>query len=281
MKIIKTVHEMQEFSLEQRTMGKTISLVPTMGYLHEGHISLLREGKTRGDVLVMSLFVNPMQFGPKEDFSKYPRDFDRDAGLAKKAGTDGIFYPDVQEMYPDPFKTSVYVSELSGILCGKTRPEHFKGVTTVVMKLFNAVLPHIAIFGEKDFQQLVIIRQMVKDLNMPVEIKGMPIIREPDGLAMSSRNAYLSIDDRHRAVSISQGLFHAEDAFKKGLKDGKKLQDIVRSDIQSAGLKEDYIEVINERTLKSDYEVSDDARIVVAAYAGSVRLLDNMSLKKD
>ncbi len=281
MKIIKTVHEMQEFSLAQRTGGKTISLVPTMGYLHEGHISLLREGKNRGDVLVMSLFVNPMQFGPKEDFSKYPRDFDRDSGLAKSAGTDVIFYPDVQEMYPEPFKTSVYVAELSGMLCGKTRPEHFKGVTTVVMKLFNAVLPQRAIFGEKDFQQLVILRQMVNDLNMPVEILGMPIIREPDGLAMSSRNTYLTMDDRRRASSISKGLLNATEAFQKGLKDGKALQGIVRSDIQAAGLKEDYIEVVNEKTLKPADVVSDTARIVVAAYAGNVRLIDNMPLKKD
>ncbi len=281
MKIIKTVNEMQAFSLEQRNRGKKISLVPTMGYLHEGHINLLREGKTRGDVLIMSLFVNPMQFGPKEDFSKYPRNFDRDAALAERAGTDVIFYPDVEQMYPEPFKTSVYVSELSDMLCGKTRPGHFKGVTIVVAKLFNVMLPHVALFGEKDFQQLIIIRQMVKDLNIPVEILGMPIIRESDGLAMSSRNAYLSRDDRRRAVAISKGLFQAADAFKKGLRDSKKLQDIVRFDIQSAGLKEDYVEVIDEVTLKSVHEILDNARIVVAAYAGSVRLIDNMPLKKD
>ena len=280
MKVIKTVHEMQAFSHAQRTGGKRIALVPTMGYLHDGHISLLNEAKKQGDLLVMSLFVNPMQFGPKEDLAKYPRDFARDTMIAERAGTDIIFYPDAQEMYPGPFKTTVYVSDLSDILCGKTRPGHFQGVTTVVAKLFNVILPHTAIFGEKDFQQLVILRRMVTDLNVPVEIVGMPIIREPDGLAMSSRNTYLSVDDRRRAISISKGLSNALDTFRKGVRDGKKLKEIVRSDIQSAGLQEDYVEVVDETTLQPVYEISHAARIVVAAYAGNVRLIDNMALKK-
>ena len=279
MKVIKTVHEMQAFSLSQRTGGKSIALVPTMGYLHDGHISLLSEARKHGDLLVMSLFVNPMQFGPQEDLAKYPRDFARDTMIAESAGTDIIFYPEAKEMYPEPFKTSVSVSDLSDILCGKTRPGHFQGVTTVVAKLFNVILPHTAIFGEKDFQQLVILRRMVKDLNMPVEIIGMPIVREPDGLAMSSRNTYLSVDDRRRAISISKGLSNALDAFKKGERDGKKLQEIVRFDIQSAGLRVDYVEVIDETTLQPVHELSHAARIVVAAYAGNVRLIDNMALK--
>ena len=280
MRVIKTVHEMQAFSLAQRTRGKSIALVPTMGYLHDGHVSLLSEARKRGDLLVMSLFVNPMQFGPQEDLAKYPRDFARDSMIAESAGTDIIFYPEAQEMYPEPFKTSVSVSDLSDILCGKTRPGHFRGVTTVVAKLFNVILPHTAVFGEKDFQQLVILRRMVKDLNMPVEIIGMPIVREPDGLAMSSRNTYLSVDDRRRAISISKGLSNALDAFKKGERDGKKLQEIVRFDIQSAGLRVDYVEVIDETTLQPVHELSHAARIVVAAYAGNVRLIDNMALKK-
>jgi len=279
MKVIKSVNEMQGFSIEQRALGKKIVLVPTMGYLHEGHLSLLREGKKHGDILVMSLFVNPTQFGPNEDFSRYPRDFDRDAELARGVGTDIIFYPDVQDMYPAPFKTSVYVSELSEIFCGKTRPGHFKGVTTVVAKLFNIVLPHIAIFGEKDFQQLVIIRQMVKDLNIPVQIIGMPTIREHDGLAMSSRNTYLKGDLRNRATVISRGLMKASEAFKKGLSDSKKLKDIVHQEINSAGLKEDYIEVVDEETLKPINEVFANARIIVAAYVDNVRLIDNVPLK--
>ncbi len=279
MKVIKTVHEMQAFSHAQRTGGKRIALVPTMGYLHDGHVSLLNEAKKQGDLMVMSLFVNPMQFGPKEDLAKYPRDFARDTMIAESAGTDIIFYPDAQEMYPGPFKTSVYVSDLSDILCGKTRPGHFQGVTTVVAKLFNVILPHTAIFGEKDFQQLVILRRMVKDLNVPVDIIGMPIIREPDGLAMSSRNTYLSVDDRRRAISISKGLSNALDAFHKGVRDDKKLQEIVRTDIQSAGLRVDYVEVIDETTLQPVHELSHTARIVTAAYAGNVRLIDNMALK--
>ena len=279
MKVIKTVHEMQAFSQAQRTGGKRISLVPTMGYLHDGHISLLNEAKKQGDLMVMSLFVNPMQFGPKEDLAKYPRDFARDTMIAESAGTDIIFYPDAQEMYPGPFKTSVYVSDLSDILCGKTRPGHFQGVTTVVAKLFNVILPHTAIFGEKDFQQLVILRRMVKDLNVPVDIIGMPIIREPDGLAMSSRNTYLSVDDRRSAISISKGLSNALDAFHKGVRDDKKLREIVRTDIQSAGLRIDYVEVVDETTLQPVHELSHTARIVTAAYAGNVRLIDNMALK--
>ncbi|MGC8901206.1 MAG: pantoate--beta-alanine ligase [bacterium] len=279
MKVIKTVKEMQEFSIEQRLKGRRIVLVPTMGYLHDGHLSLLKEGKKHGDVLVMSLFVNPTQFGPKEDFSRYPRDFDRDSKLAGFAGTDIIFYPSVDEMYPEHFKTSVYVSELSEVLCGETRPGHFKGVTTVVSKLFNIVLPHVAIFGEKDFQQLVIIKQMVKDLNIPVVIIGMPTVREADGLAMSSRNTYLSGQARQRAISIYKGLKNALDAFRNGINESRRLRDIVLQEIQSAGLREDYVEVIDEETLTPVPEASSKTRIVVAAYVDNVRLIDNIALK--
>ena len=283
MKIIKTIQEMQAYSRAQRAAGKSIALVPTMGYLHDGHVSLLHEAKRRGGLTVMSLFVNPLQFGAHEDLTKYPRDFARDSLIAERAGTEVIFFPDVEEMYPRPFKTSVYVSDLSDILCGKTRPGHFKGVATVVAKLFNAVLPQTAVFGEKDFQQLVILRRMVTDLNVPVEIIGMPIVREQDGLAMSSRNTYLSMEDRRRALCLSRGLSNALDAFHKGESDGKRLREIVRSDIQSAGLKEDYVEVIDETTLQSVHKVEKSlaARIVVAAYAGNVRLIDNMALKKE
>ncbi len=281
MQIIKTVQEMQAFSLEQRAGGRTIALVPTMGYLHDGHISLLREGRKHADVLVMSLFVNPMQFGPQEDLAKYPRDFARDSRLAEDAGTDVIFYPDAEQMYPGPFKTSVQVSELSAVLCGKTRPGHFRGVATVVAKLFNIVVPHRAIFGEKDFQQLMILRQMVRDLNIPVEIIGMPIVREQDGLAMSSRNMYLSPDERRRSLSLSAGLFRALDSFRKGEVKSKELIKIVHDGILPAGLREDYIDVIDEASLKPLDEAADNARIVAAVYAGSVRLIDNMALKKN
>ncbi len=272
---------MRDLSMKERSKNKTIALVPTMGYLHEGHLSLLKEGRQRGDMLVMSLFVNPMQFGPKEDLAKYPRDFERDKKIAERAGTDVIFCPDSGQMYPGPFKTAVEVTELSGVLCGKTRPGHFKGVTTVVMKLFNIVLPHVALFGEKDFQQLVIIRQMVKDLNIPVEIIGMPIIREPDGLARSSRNIYLSADERRSALSISRGLSKAMDTFKTGNRNSTELISIVKNEIKSSGLKEDYVEVIDECTLEPASATANNARIVVAAYAGSTRLIDNVSLEKE
>ncbi len=276
---------MQEFSLGQRAGGKRIIMVPTMGYLHEGHASLLREGRKRCDILVMSLFVNPMQFGPSEDLAKYPRDFEMDKRIAEGAGTDVIFYPDADQMYPsgpgDSFKTAVDVADLSGVLCGKSRPGHFRGVSTVVLKLFNIVLPHAAIFGEKDFQQLTIIKQMVKDLNVPVEIIGMPTVRESDGIAMSSRNAYLSARERDNATAISKGLFKALESFRTGTRESTQLKYIVRNSIQSAGLKEDYIEVVDEESLDPVDVIAGGARIVVAVYAGATRLIDNVSLQKD
>ncbi len=281
MQVIKTVQEMQSYSLEQRARGRTVVLVPTMGYLHEGHASLLREGRKHADVLVMSLFVNPMQFGPQEDLAKYPRDFARDSRIAEDAGTDIIFFPGADQMYPGKFRTSVQVAEFSDVLCGKSRPGHFRGVTTVVAKLFNVVVPHRAIFGEKDFQQLVIIRQMVDDLNMPVEVMGMPIVREKDGLAMSSRNTYLSADERRSALSLSAGLFRALEAFRNGQHKSEELVNIVHAGILAAGLKTDYIEVIDETNLASLNEVTDTARLVAAVYAGSVRLIDNIALRKN
>lgn len=281
MQVIKTVQEMQSYSLEQRARGRTVVLVPTMGYLHEGHASLLREGRKHADVLVMSLFVNPMQFGPQEDLAKYPRDFARDSRIAEEEGTDIIFFPGVDQMYPGKFRTSVQVSDFSDVLCGKSRPGHFRGVTTVVAKLFNVVVPHKAIFGEKDFQQLVIIRQMVDDLNMPVEVMGMPIVREKDGLAMSSRNTYLSADERRSALSLPAGLFRALEAFRNGQRKSEELVNIVHGGILAAGLKTDYVEVIDETNLASLNEVTDTARLVAAVYAGSVRLIDNMALRKN
>lgn len=269
---------MQDLSSKERAAGKKIVLVPTMGYLHEGHLSLLKEGRTRGDLLVMSLFVNPLQFGPREDLAQYPRDLERDKKLAESAGTDVIFSPDSGQMYPRPFRTSVEVSGLSDLLCGRTRPGHFRGVATVVLKLFNIVLPQVALFGEKDFQQLVIIRQMVRDLNVPVEIIGMPVIRESDGLAKSSRNVYLSAGERRQALSISRGLLSAADTFQKGNKNGAALTEVVRREMQAAGLKEDYVEIIDESTLEPVHTAGNHARIVVAAYAGGTRLIDNVSL---
>lgn len=280
MKIITTVKEMQGFSAGQRALGKRISLVPTMGYLHDGHLSLLREGRKHGDILVMSLFVNPMQFGPKEDLAQYPRDFDKDKKLAERAGTDVIFYPDPDQMYPGTFKTAVEVIGISDVLCGKTRPGHFKGVATVVLKLFNIIMPQSAIFGEKDFQQLTIIKQMVKDLNMCVEIIGMPTVRESDGIAMSSRNTYLSKEQRAGALSISRGMQKAASSFKDGNEDSEELVSIIRDEITHAGLREDYIEVVDDKTLAPLSKAGMNSRVVVAAYSGSTRLIDNISLKQ-
>ncbi len=270
---------MQRFSIDQRMEGKKIVLVPTMGYLHEGHLSLLKKGRAMGDILVMSLFVNPLQFAPGEDLNRYPKDFNRDENLAEQAQTDVVFCPSGSEMYTDDFKTEVVIKDLSNILCGKTRPGHFKGVATVVLKLFNIVMPHVALFGEKDFQQLVIIKRMIEDLNVPVDIIGMPIVREPDGLAMSSRNVYLSGTERKNALSISRGLYKSLDAYKEGMRDKAQLISIVRKEIADAGLKEDYIEIIDEKTLEPVLDDPESGRIVAAVYAGNTRLIDNMSLK--
>ena len=207
MKIIRTVKEMHAYSDAFRSACKTVSFVPTMGFLHEGHLSLMREAKKRSDVLVVSIFVNPIQFGPGEDYDAYPRNFERDRELVESIGGDCIYAPEVTEMYPEGYQTSVQVDRVTKNLCGITRPAHFNGVTTVVAKLFQAVKPHLAIFGEKDFQQLIVIKRMVLDLNMDIDVIGLPIVREADGLAMSSRNKYLTPDERTAALGLSQSLF--------------------------------------------------------------------------
>jgi pantoate--beta-alanine ligase len=207
---------MQVLAERIRAQGKTIALVPTMGFLHPGHLSLMHEGRRRGDVLVISIFVNPTQFGVGEDFEDYPRDLARDRTIAHKAGADVLFAPSAAKMYPSDYQTYVTVEQITQKLCGISRPDHFKGVTTVVCKLFNIVNPHVAIFGEKDFQQLVAIRQMVADLNFAIEIVGMPIYREEDGLAMSSRNKYLTPPERKAALAVIHALRRASELFAYG-----------------------------------------------------------------
>ncbi len=219
MKIISSIREMQAFSESVRNAGQKISFVPTMGYFHEGHLSLMREGRQRGDCLAISIYVNPTQFGPSEDFEKYPRDFERDSSLADGVGVDVIFYPEDKEMYPELYQTYVNVENVTENLCGLSRPGHFRGVTTVCAKLFNIVKPHYAIFGRKDFQQLIAIKRMVLDLNMDLEIIGMPIVREADGLAMSSRNVYLRTEEREAALSLSRSLKMAKEMYDRGEKD--------------------------------------------------------------
>ncbi len=281
MKVVRKPEEMQKMAFKHKIDGKKIAFVPTMGYLHEGHLSLIREGRKLGDILVVSIFVNPTQFGPNEDLDRYPRDFKRDQQLCEKEGVDYIFYPETKDIYTNGYQTYVEVTELSKYLCGKTRPTHFRGVTTVVSKLFNIVQPDIAIFGRKDYQQLKIIERMVKDLNFPIKIVGMPIVREPDGLAMSSRNKYLKPEERESALSLSKSLKMAEEMVKNGERDLSKIKEKVRNFIDSfPHTKIDYVEITDPETLTSIDEMTDNgALLALAVWVGKARLIDNTLLK--
>jgi pantoate--beta-alanine ligase len=279
MKIIKTPDEMQRHALELKGAGRVIGFVPTMGFLHEGHLSLLRLVRERCDVLVASIFVNPAQFGPGEDLESYPRDFDRDEALLAKAAADVIFYPDAGGMYPGD--ASVWVDEqaLSGVLCGASRPGHFRGVCTVVAKLFNLVQPDVAAFGEKDAQQLRIIERMVRDLNFPVEILRGPIIREPDGLAMSSRNAYLSAGERKSATCLCRALEAVKDRFDSGERRPEALRRAAIEQIEAApGAVMDYVDLLADDTLQPVEAVDRDVLVALAVRFGRTRLIDNAVL---
>jgi pantoate--beta-alanine ligase len=279
MEFITSVRQMQEKACKARSAGRTIAFVPTMGYLHEGHASLLREGRKRGDLLVLSIFVNPTQFGAGEDFEKYPRNLERDAGIAGETGVDIIFTPDAREMYPEGYQTYVNVEGLTLPLCGASRPGHFRGVTTVVAKLFNIVAPHTAFFGEKDFQQLAVIRRMVADLNMNIEIVGMPIVREADGLAMSSRNAYLSDGERKSALCLSRALSAIGDCHRQGQSSVKTLRDKAMEIIQAEPSAEvEYAEFRHKDTLEAVEQAYDDTLLALAVRIGKTRLIDNMIL---
>jgi len=270
---------MSAWSDEARRAGQRIAFVPTMGYLHEGHVSLLREGARRGDRLVLSIFVNPTQFAPTEDLARYPRDLEGDLAKAASAGTHAAFVPEDRAMYPAGYQTFVRVRELEKGLCGDRRPEHFVGVATVVCKLFNIVRPHVALFGEKDFQQLAVIRRMVKDLDMPLEIVGLPTVREPDGLAMSSRNKYLSPDERQRALALSRGLGHARAMFDAGERRPATLVDEATRIIAADVTRIDYVELRAADTLSPFTDRIDvPAVIAVAAFVGTTRLIDNLRL---
>lgn len=251
MRIIESVTEMQQQADTRRRENKRIALVPTMGYFHEGHLSLMRAVRNHGDVLVVSIFVNPAQFGPTEDLESYPRDLERDLRLARELGVDVAFVPRREEIYPDGFQTFVEVKEITRGLCGKSRPVFFRGVATVVAKLFHIVKPHVSIFGEKDFQQLVTIRRMVADLNMDVEILGHPTVREPDGLAMSSRNAYLSPDQRVSARRLSQSLREAQGLVNNGERGSDAILERVREVLAEGGdVRIDYAELRDPRTFQ-------------------------------
>jgi len=275
------MREMCSISDELRKGGKTIVLVPTMGYFHEGHLSLMGEGRKRGDVLVVSLFVNPTQFGEGEDYKIYPRDFSRDKTLAEGIGVDILFVPTMEEMYPEGYETFVEVERLTESMEGRFRPTHFRGVTTVVAKLFNIVKPHIAIFGEKDFQQLVVIRRMVEDLNMGVEIIGMPILREQGGLAMSSRNQHLTPDQRKAALSLNHSLQKAFQLFRSGERNPRRIIDAVKRVIEVEGeVTIDYVEIRDAKTLEEIEIIEEQAIIALAAKVGKVRLIDNVILRE-
>ena len=279
MKIIRKIAELRTEIARLRREGKRIALVPTMGYFHAGHLSLMKVASEKADVLVVSLFVNPTQFAPSEDLDQYPRDFDRDERLAREHGTNILFYPEVAEMYPDKQYTYIITEELAGILCGKYRPTHFRGVTTIVAKLFNIVLPDLAVFGQKDHQQAIIIRRMVEDLNFPVEIVVAPIVREADGLAMSSRNVYLSTAERRDAPRIQQALQGARTAVEAGERSADKIRTLIRTAIEQSDLaKLQYIEIVNDRDLASQERIEAGTFAAVAVYYGKTRLIDNIYL---
>lgn len=282
MKIIESVKEMQGLSAAVRHDGRTIAFVPTMGYLHEGHASLMREGRRRGELLVLSIFVNPTQFGEGEDFDAYPRDLERDRRVAEEAGVDVIFAPRAREMYPEGYQSYVDVERLTTHLCGASRPGHFRGVTTVVTKLFNIVKPHVALFGRKDYQQLAVIRRMTADLNMDVEVVGMPIVREADGLAMSSRNSYLSPKNRSKALCLSRAIRAARTAYRGGERDVATLDTIAREQIAAAdGALIDYLEFRHGASLELQQQADDNTLLALAVKIGTTRLIDNCILGED
>jgi len=260
-----------------RRDGKIIGFVPTMGYLHEGHLSLLRIARQKSDVTVMSIFVNPTQFGPNEDFDRYPRDFARDEKLAEANGCDIVFYPSIEEMYPQPYLTYVNVEKITTGLCGASRPGFFRGVTTVVTKLFNIVKPHLAVFGQKDAQQAIVVRQMVRDLNFDLEIVIAPIVREPDGLAMSSRNTYLSESERKEAVVLYKALMHAKKLIEAGERDAEFLKREMSKIINSApSARIDYVAIVDAYQLRELLKLEGEVLIALAVWIGNTRLIDNL-----
>jgi pantoate--beta-alanine ligase len=282
MYIVETIKEMQEIAMATRREGQRIAFVPTMGYLHDGHASLMREGRQRGDILVASIFVNPAQFGVGEDFESYPRDLENDSAIAAAAGVDIIFAPTAREMYPAGYQTWVDVERITLPLCGASRPGHFRGVTTVVTKLFNAVLPHVALFGKKDFQQLAVIRRMTSDLNMALEIVGMPIVREADGLAMSSRNAYLSADERQSALCLSRAINRAREQYRQETTEVAALRAGVLSLIGAEPQAViDYAEFRDGGTLEEVTNAGENTLLALAVNIGKTRLIDNCILGEE
>lgn len=277
MKSVETIFELRKARNE---LVEPVGFVPTMGYLHEGHLSLVRQACQECASVVVSIFVNPTQFAPEEDLESYPRDIDRDTSLLEEEGADLVWIPEDEEMYPEGYQSWVLVEEVTKPLEGAERPTHFKGVTTVVAKLFNAVQPQKAYFGQKDAQQAVVIKQMVRDLNYPLDIVVCPIVREPDGLAMSSRNKYLNKEERKAALSLSQGLFQAKKAFQQGLRDADQLREIVANRVNEEPLAElQYVSCANPETLKEQAGEIEKGLLSMAVFVGETRLIDNVLLK--
>ena len=279
MTIKETIAEMRAACAEARRGGKRLGLVPTMGALHEGHLSLVRAARAQCDAVAVSIFVNPTQFGPNEDLAKYPRTFERDRELLEAEGVDLLFAPGVEEMYPQGAVTFVTVEGLSGKLCGRSRPTHFRGVTTVVAKLLNIVGPDVAFFGQKDAAQAVIVRKMVRDLDLPVEVAVCPIVREPDGLAMSSRNAYLDAAQRHSATVLHRALMEVQSLAEKGERRATPLIEAAQRVFRlEPSVRVDYVEIVDTETLDPVADVSRGALVAVAAFVGATRLIDNIVL---
>lgn len=279
MEIVRTIARMQEVSRTLQRQGRTIGFVPTMGALHSGHLSLVDLAGANSDVVVVSIFVNPMQFGPKEDFERYPRNEGQDCAMLADRGVEFLFMPAVDEMYPKGFETVIELSRLPRHLCGLRRESHFSGVTTVVLKLFSAVCPDVSVFGEKDYQQLMVIRKMVRDLNLPVRVLAGPTVREADGLALSSRNAYLTPDERNQAGSIFEALKRARQLVTSGVVDTIILRRSMTELLERTGAAVDYVAIIDPETLEELQTVKDRAHAAVAAYFGRTRLIDNLRLK--
>lgn len=280
MRIIETVSEMQQQADDWRRAGKRIGFVPTMGYFHEGHLMLMRKVRGEADMVVASIFVNPAQFGPNEDLATYPRDLDRDLRLAGEVGVDVAFVPQVGEMYPDGYQTYVEVTKVTAPLCGRSRPLFFRGVATVVAKLFHIVKPHVAVFGEKDYQQLVTIRRMAKDLNLDIEILGHPIVREPDDLAMSSRNKYLTPEQRPLALRLSRALKAARARVALGERNGSVILKEVKEFLDTGGeVRIDYAELRDPATMEEVGSVDGPSLLALAVFVGTTRLIDNCILR--
>jgi pantoate--beta-alanine ligase len=281
MRIIRSIKEMSGFSKRAHSKRLTLGFVPTMGALHKGHLSLIRRSLRDNDKTIVSIFVNPIQFGPKEDYGHYPRSLQSDVGLCKKLGVDAVFYPSVKDMYPDGYKTYVSIAGLEGVLCGRFRPGHFKGVTTVVMKLFNIVGADSAYFGQKDYQQAVVIKKMMRDLNVSVSINVMPIVREVSGLALSSRNAYLNNDEREDAAVLYQALELARGLIRKGSVNSLEITTRMRRLInKKKSAKIQYVSIVDTEELKPVKRIKGEVLIALAVEMGRTRLIDNILVKK-